>query len=208
MLHTQAVDTTTLELIKNLQQKDYLHGFHLVGGTALALKIGHRKSVDIDLFSNFSFDASQILEKLSFDYSFNLYFSAANTIKGSINNVQIDIIAHRYPLVKEPEIVDNISLLSAQDIIAMKLNAISTSGQRVKDFIDLYYLLQTYSLTDMLTFYNIKYKQYNELNILKSITYFNDVDLSDWPVIIANPNLKWPDVKKRIVKVTKEYTKL
>ena len=207
MLHTQAVDPITLELIKNLQQKDYLHGFHLVGGTALALKLGHRKSIDIDLFSDFSFDASQILEKLSFDYSFNLYFSAANTIKGSINNVQIDIIAHRYPLVKEPEIVENISMLSVEDIIAMKLNAISTSGQRVKDFIDLYYLLQTYCLNEMLTFYNIKYKQYNEVNILKSITYFNDVDLSDWPVMLNNPKLKWNDIKKKIIKVTMEYTK-
>jgi len=207
MLYSQAIDPNTLELIKNLQQKDYLHGFHLVGGTALALKLGHRKSVDIDLFSDFSFDTSQILEKLSFDYSFNLYFSAANTLKGSINNVQIDLIAHRYPLVKEPVLIDNISMLSVEDIIAMKLNAISTSGQRVKDFIDVYYLLQTYILKDMLAYYNIKYKQYNEVNILKSITYFNDVDLSDWPVILNNPMLKWNDVKKRIIKATMEFIK-
>ncbi|NCO56086.1 MAG: hypothetical protein COS14_10515 [Bacteroidetes bacterium CG02_land_8_20_14_3_00_31_25] len=207
MLYSQAIDPNTLELIKNLQQKDYLHGFHLVGGTALALKLGHRKSVDIDLFSDFSFDTSQILEKLSFDYSFNLYFSAANTLKGSINNVQIDLIAHRYPLVKEPVLIDNISMLSVEDIIAMKLNAISTSGQRVKDFIDVYYLLQTYILKDMLAYYNIKYKQYNEVNILKSITYFNDVDLSDWPVILNNPTLKWNDVKKRIIKATMEFIK-
>jgi len=207
MLYSQAIDPNTLELIKNLQQKDYLHGFHLVGGTALALKLGHRKSVDIDLFSDFSFDTSQILEKLSFDYSFNLYFSAANTLKGSINNVQIDLIAHRYPLVKEPVLIDNISMLSVEDIIAMKLNAISTSGQRVKDFIDVYYLLQTYILKDMLAYYNIKYKQYNEVNILKSITYFNDVDLSDWPVILNNPTLKWNDVKKGIIKATMEFIK-
>jgi len=208
MLHTQAIDNTTLELLKNLQQKEYLQGFYLVGGTALALKLGHRKSVDIDLFSDFSFDASQILEKLSFDFSFTLFFSAANTIRGSINQIQIDIIAHRFSLVKEPEIVENISMLSVEDISAMKLNAISTSGQRVKDFIDLYYLLQVYSLSEMLTFYKKKYTQYNEVNILKSITYFNDVDLSGWPVLIKNPVLKWIEVKKRIIKAVMDFTKM
>ncbi|OFX28250.1 MAG: hypothetical protein A2033_06100 [Bacteroidetes bacterium GWA2_31_9] len=208
MLHTQAVDSSTLELLKKLQNKDYLHGFHLVGGTALALKLGHRKSVDIDLLSNFSFDSSQILEKLSFDFSFTLYFSATNTIRGSINNVQIDLIAHRYPLIKEPELFENISMLSVEDILAMKLNAIATSGQRVKDFIDIFYLLKIYSLSEMMAFYKAKYNQYNELNVLKSITYFNDVDLSDWPVLLTNPSLKWSEVKKRIIKTSMEYTKI
>ena len=208
MLHTQAVDSSTLELLKKLQNKDYLHGFHLVGGTALALKLGHRKSVDIDLFSNFSFDSSQILEKLSFDFSFTLYFSATNTIRGSINNVQIDLIAHRYPLIKEPELFENISMLSVEDILAMKLNAIATSGQRVKGFIDIFYLLKIYSLSEMMAFYKAKYNQYNELNVLKSITYFNDVDLSDWPVLLTNPSLKWSEVKKRIIKTSMEYTKI
>ena len=58
MLHHEAVDTPTLELIKSLQDKEYLNGFYLVGGTALAMQLGHRKSIDIDLFSNFSFDTA------------------------------------------------------------------------------------------------------------------------------------------------------
>jgi len=207
MLQTQAVDPIILELLKNLQRKEYLQGFHLVGGTALALKFGYRKSVDIDLFSDFNFDTSQILEKLSFDFSFTLYFSATNTIKGSINKVQVDIIAHRYPLVKEPELLENISMLSVEDILAMKLNAIATSGQILKDFINLYYLLQKYSLFEKITFYKKKYKRFNEVNILKSINYFNDVDLTDWPVLLKDPALKWNEVKKRINKATIDFIK-
>lgn len=137
MLHKETVDPSTLELLIQIQQKEYLKGFYLVGGTALALRLGHRKSVDIDLFSNFSFDAVQMLEYLSADFPFMLFFSANNTIKGSINQVQMDILAHRYPLIGEPFILENISMLSVEDIIAMKLNAISVSGQRVKDFIDI-----------------------------------------------------------------------
>ena len=136
MLHQETVDESTLELLIQLQNKDYLKGFYLAGGTALALSMGHRKSVDIDLFSDFKFDTAAILENLSADFVFQLFFSASNTIKGSINGIQIDILAHRYPLVGEPLFAENISMLSIEDITAMKLNAITVSGQRVKDFID------------------------------------------------------------------------
>ena len=105
------------------------------------MKLGHRTSVDIDLFSTFNFDAWQMLENLSADLLFKLFFSANNTIKGSIYDIQLDILAHRYPLVREPLIKDEVSMLSVEDIVARKLNAISVNGQRVKDFMDIYYLL-------------------------------------------------------------------
>ncbi len=120
---------------------------------ALALKIGHRKSIDINLFANFSFDVSYIIENLSADFAFELFFASKNAIKGSINNIQIDILAHRYPLINTPETIHNISMLSTEDIVAMKLNAIVTNGQRVKDFIDIYFLLEEYSFKEMLSFY-------------------------------------------------------
>lgn len=205
MLHTETVERSTLELLIRLQQKNYLKGFYLVGGTALALKMGHRKSVDIDLFTTLSFDGQQILENLSSDFSFELFFTANNTIKGSINQVQVDILAHRYPLISEPIQVDQISMLSVEDIIAMKLNAISVSGQRVKDFIDIYYLLDHYSVEQMISFYKRKYLQYNEVNVLKSLCWFEDVDLSDWPVLLISPSLKWGTVKKKIKEATLIY---
>ena len=207
MLHTASVDKSTLDLLIQIQKKDYLKGFYLVGGTALALRIGHRKSIDIDLFCNFDFDVFQMLENLSVDYSFKLFFSANNTIKGSIGEVQVDILAHRYPLVCEPITIENISMLSVQDIIAMKLNAIATSGQRVKDFIDIYYLLEEYSVAEMINFYKIKYSQYNEVNVLKSLTWFEDVNLSDWPILLKTPKLKWTIIKKAIIEATNNYLK-
>jgi hypothetical protein len=205
MLHKETVDQATLELLNQLQQKEYLKGFYLVGGTALALKMGHRKSVDLDLFSNFSFDAVQLLENLSSDFSYALFFSANNTLKGSINQIQVDILAHRYPFVSDPIAIENISMLSMEDIAAMKLNAISVSGQRVKDFIDIYFLLETYSIEEMIGFYKKKYLQYNEANVLKSLCWFEEVDLSDWPVLLKTPKLRWVNVKKKIKEVTSIY---
>jgi len=203
----KAVEAPTLELIKSLQNKPYLRGFYLVGGTALALHLGHRKSNDIDLFSNFDFNSGVILEQIQQDFSFRLYLSASNTLKGFIGEINVDLLAHRYELIAGPETIHEVSVLSLPDIIAMKLNAISTSGQRSKDFIDIFYLLQNYSLGSMLGFYQKKYRQENVGHILKSLIYFEDVDLADWPVLIENPKLRWVDVKKRIEKVVMDYSR-
>lgn len=205
MLHKEAVDKSTLDVLNRLQSKEYLKGFHLVGGTSIALRIGHRISVDIDLFSNFSFDVAYLLENLTADFNFSLNFSASNTIKGTIDHIQIDILAHRYPLLDKPLTFEHISMLSLPDIIAMKLNVIATSGQRAKDFIDIYYLLGNYKISEMIGFYKKKYKQYNEVNVLKSLVYFDDVDLTDWPQIIDNPFLKWEQVKQKLTSATTDY---
>jgi hypothetical protein len=205
MFPTKAVEPPTLELIRTLQGKPYLQEFYLVGETALALHLGHWKSPDIDWFSNFDFDASALLEQIHQNYSYQLFSSASNTLKGSIENINVDILAHRYHLLSEPEVIMDVSLLSVPDIIAMKLNAISTSGQRSKDFIDIYYLLDKYKLGDMLEFYKKKYNQENSVFVLKSLIWFEDVDLADWPYLIENPELKWEDITKRIEGVVLDY---
>lgn len=207
MLHKETVDKPTLELLINLQQKLYLEGFYLAGGTALALYLGHRKSVDLDLFSNLDFESGPLLENLSADFPFNLFFSTKNTLKGSINQVQLDILAHRYPLIKPPVTIENVSLLSIEDIIAMKLNAIAVSGQRVKDFIDIFFLLEFFTVKQMVEFYKKKYSQYNEVNVLKSLCWFEDVDISGWPVLLRNPTLKWETIKKMLDKAVLTYLK-
>ena len=209
MLFKTAVEPATLELLKSLQSRDYLEGFNLVGGTALALYMGHRKSIDIDLFSNFAFDASGLLESIQQDYPLELYNTSSNTIKGSIENVNIDIIAHRYPYLNVPSLIDGILILSVPDLIAMKLNAISVSGQRAKDFIDIYFILEEnmFKISDMLKFYQLKYNQHGDMHILKSLIYFEDIDLSGWPVFLKKTSLKWTDVKKKIEKEVLRYLK-
>ncbi len=205
MLHKETISPDTLELLIRLQQKEYLKGFYLVGGTALALKIGHRTSIDIDLFSDFSFDTAYVLENLSADFDYKLFFSANNTLKGSIDGVQVDILAHRYPYVSSPLMIENIAMVSVEDIIAMKLNAITISGQRIKDFIDIFYLLKSNTIDDMILFYKTKYAAFNEVNVLKSLTWFEDIDHSDMPVLLENPKLKWAEVSKTILRETQKY---
>jgi len=207
MLPSKAVEASTLELIRSLQNKPYLREFYLAGGTALALRLSHRRSIDIDLFSNFDFDAAEIFEKMQQDLSFRLFLTAPNTLKGAIGNINVDILAHRYPHLAEPEEMNGVFLLSTPDIIAMKLNAISISGQRPKDFIDIFFLLDKYTMREMLSYYQKKYGQDHVGHILKSLVYFDDVDLTGWPVLIENPGLTWKAVRNRIEKAVLDYAK-
>jgi cephalosporin-C deacetylase-like acetyl esterase len=87
----------------------------------------------------------------------------------------------------------------------MKLNAISISGQRIKDFIGIFYLLKVYSIDDMIRFYKTKYATFNEVNVLKSLTWFEDIDHSDMPLLLENPKLKWAEVTKKIRQETQKY---
>jgi hypothetical protein len=171
-----------------------------VGGSALALYYGHRRSDDIDLFSKDNFDAKQLLEQIHQDFSYQLSYTAKSLLKGTISGVKVDVIAHRYPFLRDPITVDSISLLSEEDIIAMKLNAVSISGQRSKNFIDIYYGLKTYTISDMIDFYKTKYNQQDASHVLKSLIYFDDVDLADWPVLVKDPDLKWETVMNKIEK--------
>lgn len=100
---------------------------------------------------------------------------------------------------------NTVTVAAIEDIAAMKVNAISNDGTRIKDFIDLYYLLETYSIEEILTFFSNKYKLRNSLHALKSLTYFQEVNLSDWPVIIANDKLSWKQICQRIEVACRHY---
>ncbi|MCF8224912.1 MAG: nucleotidyl transferase AbiEii/AbiGii toxin family protein [Bacteroidales bacterium] len=205
MLRKESVDEKVFLLIQQLQRKDYLKSFILVGGTGLALQIGHRKSDDVDLFSPGDFDHYVILQELEKEYEFHLDYLERNTIKGSIGGIKVDILSHKYKLIKQPLETEGLCIASMQDIGAMKLNAISNDGTRVKDFIDLYYLLESFGVKEMLEFYEAKYQLRNSMHVLKSMNYFNEVDLADWPVLIRDKKLTWKDVRSLIDKKCKEY---
>ncbi|MEN8157895.1 MAG: nucleotidyl transferase AbiEii/AbiGii toxin family protein [Bacteroidota bacterium] len=206
MLQRETVSGKVLDLIIELQEKTYLKDLFLVGDTGLALQIGHRESVDIDLFTTENFNQEGLLEALEADFGFNLDFIENNTLKGSVEGVKVDILSHKYGMVKPVNTIENIRLASVQDIAAMKVNAISNDGTRVKDFIDIYFLLKGNTIADILTYYSNKYELRNPLHALKSLNYFDDVVTDDWPVIIGEKGLTWKKVMQAIDKACIKFT--
>jgi hypothetical protein len=205
MLHTETVATKTLALIKELQSDGELKEFILVGGTALALQIGHRISVDIDLFTQSEFDNDILLEYLEENYAYQVQYQHKNTLKGIIQGVFVDFIRHNYPIIRKEVILEGVRLASPQDIAAMKVNAITGNGSRIKDFIDIYFLLEKLSFSDIITAYKEKYRFRNEFQAVKSLTLFDDVVTENWPNLLLEKDLTFDSVKEKILKEAKAY---
>ncbi len=204
MLHEETVKPGTLALIHELMQDQQFNSFYLVGGTALALKLGHRESIDIDLFNVGDFDAERLAAHLEHQYQANIRRQRNNYVSGSILNVDFDLISHQYPTVKQIETVQGIRMMSLEDIAAMKINAIVHSGQRIKDFIDIYYLLKEFDYKSILDFYCSKYPNVNHAMARNSLLYHKDIDFRV-PVILKDKSLKWQSISESIVSAIAEY---
>jgi len=189
----------TFVLLKEVCTDSFFDEFNLVGGTALALQIGHRFSIDLDFFSSSSFDSARMIDYLVQNYDFNLSSVYENTVLGFIGKIKVDFITHAYPNVETPLFVEEVRLATTLDISAMKLNAIVNSGQRVKDFIDVFYLLTYHSLQNMLEAYTKKYAHSNPIVALKALTYFDDIDPNLDPPKMKD-RLPLSEIKKRILK--------
>ena len=197
MLHQETVEPRTLELLKQLQAEPLLQSFNLVGGTALALRLGHRKSIDLDLFTTEDFDLEELKSMLVQRYDLKVSYERNQTLKGFIDGVMIDCIRFNYPHLQSPDIIDGIRLESVPDIIAMKLSAIAQNGTRVKDFVDIATLSTLYSLDEMLNFYITKFSHANMLMPVKALTYFDEIDFNE-SVIMTTSKFEWKRFAKRL----------
>ena len=96
-------------------------------------------------------------------------------------------------------------LVGGTALAAMKVNAITGNGTRVKDFIDIYFLLKANSFEEIIHYYSVKYDERNTFHVLKSLTYFNDIEEGEWPKMIIEPQLNLEEVKSFIIKKRDEY---
>jgi len=198
-------------LLKNLQSEPLLESFNLVGGTSLALRLGHRKSVDLDLFSKEDFDLQEVKELLVNKYNLKVGYEKGKTLKGFIGKVMVDLIRYDYPHIQPIETEEGIRLESLPDIVAMKLSSICDNGSRIKDFIDIAYLSNLYSFEEMLQFYTQKFPSSNPIVPTKSLVYFDDINY-DESVIMMHEVFDWKVIAKRLNEMTaypeKQFTNL
>ncbi|MEO7266248.1 MAG: nucleotidyl transferase AbiEii/AbiGii toxin family protein [Ferruginibacter sp.] len=209
MLHKNPfiISEKTYRLIQQLQTLPELADFYLVGGTALALLLGHRNSIDIDFFTQRNFTAVEIEDALKDRHVFTATLSKNNTVLAVVDNIKTDFVKHDYPLINLPLTEEGITFLSKEDIVAMKLHAIIQSGKRLKDFIDIYFLLQHFSMAEMIGFFEKKYSYANPLIALKAVTYFDDIDENIDPPKLLQP-LPLALIKNRILQATQNpYTR-
>ncbi|RKS93767.1 nucleotidyltransferase AbiEii toxin of type IV toxin-antitoxin system [Flavobacterium limicola] len=184
-MYWNTVSPLLKQVLIDLMQEQLFAPFRLVGGTSLSLQIGHRVSVDIDLFTAADYGSIDFKEIRSFlenkypycssrnldNVAFGTYFEVGNSKK---DFVKIDLYytdEFIFDLVSK----DDIRMASENEIIAMKLDVVLRGGRK-KDFWDLHYYLDKVSIDEMISFYEKRYP-YTDCSAIKS--QFVNFELAD-----------------------------
>jgi hypothetical protein len=206
-LHTDILTAVQKRALRCLGPFALREGFYLGGGTAVALQLGHRRSVDFDWFTSahladpLRLAASLGQEKISFTTG----QVERGTLHGSVYGVRVSFFDYAYPLLKPAFSWKDYScpLASLADLACMKLAAIAQRGSK-KDFVDIYALgRETFSLTNMLAFYRRKYDVQDIGHILYGLSYFDPAEKERMPRMMWN--VDWKEIRKTIQSWVKSF---
>lgn len=173
-------------------------GFYLAGGTALALQLGHRDSVDFDFFRSDSFETSNMFDLLQTAFAGNEVVKVQDerdTITVMVEEVvKLSFMTYPYPLLRPLVDAGPFQMADIIDIGCMKLSAI-TGRAAMKDYVDMYFILQQVPLSELLEHCEMKLPRLDRALILKSLVFFGDIE--EEPILYTDNNhVKFPIVKK------------
>jgi len=204
-MHPETINAATRAVLEKIAGTDFIHQFYLAGGTALALELGHRISVDLDFFTYEKFSTAHIRNTLAKLGKLTITSEdAGGTLNGIVDEVQVSFFIYPYQNVYPTISYAGVQLADERDIAAMKLEAIASRGSK-KDFVDLYVLMEKYSLVELIALFEKRYSnvEYNKLHLLKSLSYFADAEESGDPVMLKK--ISWAEVKEKISASAKDY---
>jgi len=184
--------------------------YYLAGGTALALYLGHRTSLDFDFYTSSEFDREEILNLLKKNWGEeNITVSSLekNFFIGEINKVNVSVFHYPYKLLANLVNLRNISLASLDDIAAMKIIAVIQRPAK-RDYIDLYYLLKQYPPKTIFQWAGKKYSNFNPYLALRALSFFDDVEnekIEERGIRILDKKFSWERAKEKIFEEVKKY---
>jgi len=199
MLHQSAVSLSLLQVLEGLQDKIAGTGFALAGGTSLALRLGHRLSVDLDFFATDAFDPETLAGCLKINHE-AIIGLADGTLQAIIRGIKVEFLRHAYPQLAGHEMIDHVRMWSLQDVCAMKLNAIANRGSK-KDFYDIAELLGHFPLSAMINHYQAKYRPASLLMVIRSLAWFEDAETEPDPISLnGNSWIMVKDIVSRAIR--------
>jgi len=196
----QILSQETKNNLEKIIEAGIIKDFYLAGGTAVALHLMHRLSIDLDFFTKEDFDRTSLVQKIIIIGKFSIEKEAENSLIGVFNNTRITFIKYSYPLLFNLRTMEGMSVADPRDIGCMKITAISARGMK-KDFIDLFFICrEVIQLKDLVILFKKKYRSvdYNLIHILKSLIYFEDSDNEPMPNMIIP--IAWQEVKNYFIK--------
>lgn len=210
---------TVNELLKDSLQiimvSEVFKDFRLVGGTSLSLQLGHRMSIDIDLFSDAIYGSIDFNELDLFLRSAFTYVDSSNDLEPKMgksyligtdkdNTVKLDIY-YTDTFIRSALTVDEIRLATIEEIIAMKIDVVQRGGRK-KDFWDLHECLPNYGIGKMLELHEERYPYGHDKDlILKNFTDFTSSDDDFDPICLQGKY--WEFIKEDIEEAVNKYQK-
>ena len=213
MLHYNTVNGLLKEFLLTLMKADVFASFRLVGGTALSLQLGHRQSIDIDLFSDTeygSIDFASIENYLKATFAYTDHFSdlhpamGKSYIIGSDRNhtVKLDVF-YTDDFIEPPVVADGIRLASVAEIAAMKMDVVQRGGRK-KDFWDIHELLNTHSISEMIGLHLKRYEYaHDQALLIKNLTNFSLANNDFDPICLKGKY--WEFIREDLEDAVKEY---
>lgn len=184
--------------------------YYLAGGTALALYLGHRTSLDFDFYTTGEFGREKIfnlLKKICGEENITVSSLEKNNFIGTINKVNVSVFYYPYKLLAALINIKHISLASLNDIAAMKIIAVIQRPAK-RDYIDIHYLLKQYPLETIFQWAEKKYPNFNPYLALRALSFFDDVEgerIEDRGIKILDKKFSWEKTKKEISETAKKY---
>lgn len=205
--HREVLPEGWARAARDLADRAVLDGFYLAGGTGLALHLGHRRSLDLDLFRETEFDPASLQSHLRGLPHLQIRGAARGTLHLSLGGILVSFLHFPYPLLFPSSVFETISVADARDIACMKLNAIATRGGR-RDFIDLYVASEQYGLAEILVWFDEKFRTtpYSRVHLYKALTYFRDAEAEPMPDMLVR--LEWEVVKGYFVSEVPRLSRL
>jgi len=204
-MHLEILSNQQRELLPLITQ--FKRSFYLVGGTAIALHIGHRRSIDFDLFTPKIIHKTHILKKVSeFPYHQKMLFSDVDQIHLFVNGVKLTFFHYPFP-VEHSDMLDNvISMPSLLTLAAMKAFAL---GRRAKwkDYVDLYFLMNTFfSLKDIsMEAERIFGHLFSDKLFRLQLAFHQDIDFSEPVEFLPNHEVDCQKIKDFLIDNSLQY---
>ena len=195
-MFTKTLSTNAKEALVLLGKSHLMDKAYLGGGSACALQLGHRISLDLDFFTPEEFDTKELIKSLQGIGEFKVDRQSWGTILGTLEGIRFSIFTYQYRVLYPYKSIFDINILDLRDIAAMKIDAIGARGLR-RDFIDLYFMCQQdLSLSKAISFYKRKHGKVssNIVHIQKSLVYFVDAEDSQMPKMLIR--VSWEKVKR------------
>jgi len=192
--HAQVITEETNRTLDDLNRTSLLERFYLAGGTGLALHLGHRRSKDLDFFTEGPLDADLAIGRLRGLKGLRVIEKGKGTLHANLGETKVSFLRYPYSLLFAPELFHEVKVADPRDIGCMKISAIASRGTK-RDFIDLHVVARLHGLSPLFKWFEGKFRQvsYSRVHLLKSLTYFEDAEREPMPDMLAS--VSWSEVK-------------